>query len=143
MDRVRRTTRDGFITHANRTTDALRPLAEAVRNLEASFDRAAERIEDARQAKVEQRVKALVDESVRGLYAEAEAGRADSTFKRLGSSRRMSKPSVRVLRFRKVKMSYPKGCMEQGGAGFLGGRGQANEPVSWCLPLRRAHRSAS
>jgi type I restriction enzyme M protein len=36
----------------------------------------------------------------------------------------LSKPSVRVLRFRKVKMSYPKGCMEQGGAGFLGGVGR-------------------
>jgi len=67
-----------------RTADALRPLAEAVQRLDVSFGRLVNRIEDARQAKVEQRVKALVDESVRGLYAEAEAGRRRQESERFG-----------------------------------------------------------
>jgi hypothetical protein len=68
MTTVKRTTRDGYVSL--RTTDAVRPLLEGVQKLEASLDRAAKRIEDARRAKAEKRLDALVDGAVQNIYAE-------------------------------------------------------------------------
>ncbi|MBW1906953.1 MAG: hypothetical protein JRJ24_16955 [Deltaproteobacteria bacterium] len=74
MTPVKRTTRDGAVRL--RTTDAFQPLLEGVQKLEASLDRATKRIEDARRAKAEKRLDALVDGAVQNIYAEiAEADR--------------------------------------------------------------------
>jgi hypothetical protein len=68
-----RTTRDGgppiwHVTRAARATTAIRPLLEAVQRLDASLDRAAKRVEDARRAKAEKRLRAVVDQSAQRIY---------------------------------------------------------------------------
>jgi hypothetical protein len=68
MNKVeQRTTRDGLVSLR---ADAFQPLLEGVQKLEASLDRAAKRIEDARRAKAEKRLDALVDGAVQNIYAE-------------------------------------------------------------------------
>ena len=81
MTTVKRTTRDGH----ERTTDAVRPLLEGVQKLEASLDRAAKQIEDARRAEAEKQLNALVDGAVRNIYAEiaqADRQQEDAAFER-------------------------------------------------------------
>jgi hypothetical protein len=77
-----RTTRDG---HVWLRADAFQPLAEATRKLEASLDRAVERIENVRRTKAEKRLDALVDGAVQNIYAEIETERKqqeDEAFER-------------------------------------------------------------
>ena len=83
MTTVRRTTRDGHVRL--RTADALQPLVEATRKLEASLDRAEERIEDARRVEAEKRLDALVDGAVQNIYgkiAEADRQKEEDAFER-------------------------------------------------------------
>ncbi|MBW2190685.1 MAG: hypothetical protein JRG93_14035 [Deltaproteobacteria bacterium] len=68
---------------ATRTADALQPLAEAVRGLDVSFDRLANRIEGARRAEASKRLTALVDGAVQNLYATVETERRDKESDRL------------------------------------------------------------
>jgi flagellar biosynthesis/type III secretory pathway protein FliH len=78
-----RTTRDGRARL--RTTDALQPLVEATRKLEASFDRAEERIENVRRAEAEKRLSALVELAVQnicGEIAEADRQKEEDAFER-------------------------------------------------------------
>ena len=78
---VKRTTRDG---HGRlRTTDAVRPLLERVQKLEASLDRAAKRVEDARRVEAEKQRDASTAECVRNIYAkiaEADQRKEDQAF---------------------------------------------------------------
>jgi hypothetical protein len=81
MTTVKRTTRDGHVRL--RTTDAFQPLVEATRKLEASLDRAEERIENVRRAEAEKRLSALVDGAVQNIYAkiaEADQRKEDQAF---------------------------------------------------------------
>jgi hypothetical protein len=80
MTTVKRTTRDGYVSLR---TDAFRPLLERVQKLEASLDRAAKRVEDARRAEAEKRLNALVDGAVENIYAgitEADQRKEDQAF---------------------------------------------------------------
>jgi hypothetical protein len=87
-----RTTKDGAFTGriALSTADALKPLTDAVSKLEESYDRAEQRIldarrraekrtEDARAAKAEKELRALFDGVTERIYAEdaAKARRDD------------------------------------------------------------------
>jgi hypothetical protein len=73
MNKVeQRTTRDGYVSLR---ADAFQPLLEGVQKLEASLDRAAKRIEDARRANAEKRRDAFTAEGVRNIYAKIEAER--------------------------------------------------------------------
>lgn len=79
----RRTTRDGRARL--RTTDAFRPLIEGVQKLEASLDRAEERIKNVRRAEAEKRLDALVDGAVQklcGKIAEADRQKEEDAFER-------------------------------------------------------------